>query len=120
MQRNRQPQREEEPAVTFELEEAPRSQSRGQMGVFGAAAVAGAGLVSSAAAAEQGDSLDVFDLLHDAADQSGDVPVTSFEELTAAESHSAFPPIEFANITALDVDAGVDGFAGTESMFGLR
>jgi hypothetical protein len=118
MQRDRQPARGDEPAVTFELEEAPRVQRRGQMGVAGAVGVAGAGLVSSAAMSEQGDSLDVFNLLGDVEEQSGEVPVTSFDDLTVAEPDSAFPPIEFADTTGLDVDAGVDGFDGTESMFG--
>ena len=117
MQRKRQPDRDEEPAVTFELDEAPRVQGRGQMGVAGAVSVAGAGLVSSAAA-DLEDSLDVFDHLDAGAGQSEGVPVTSFQELTATETDPEFPRIDFASPAESETDAGFDPLAGSESAFG--
>ena len=117
MQRKRQRERDQEPAVTFELDEAPRAQRRGQMGAVGALSVAGAGLVSSAAA-DLDDSLDVFDQLDDAAGQAEDVPVTSFQELTATAIDPEFPRIDFASTAELEADIGVDPLDASESTFG--
>lgn len=112
MQGKGRPERNDEPAVTFELEETPRKKRSSQTGVAaGAAAVAGAGLVSSAAASEPDESLDVFDQIDDAEDESGDVPVTSFQDLTAAGVDPEFPPIDFAATNE-------DGVAGDETTFG--
>ena len=97
MQRKRQPECEDEPEVTFELEEAPRAQRGGRAGVAGAAAIAGAGLVSSASAADSEDSLDVFDQPDDPVDPAGDVPVTSFQSLAEGEPDPEFPPIDFGS-----------------------
>lgn len=111
MQGRGRPKRDDEPAVTFELEETPRSSHGRRPGVAaGAAAAAGAGLVSSAAASQPDDSLDVFDQLDESDIESGGVPVTSFQELAEAGADSEFPPIEF---TTTDDDA-----AGTETTHG--
>ncbi len=90
------PARDDEPAVTFELEETPRQARGNQAGVAaGAATVAGAGLVSSAAASVPGESLDVFDQLDTPDIGDGGVPVTSFADLVD-DADAEFPPIDFA------------------------
>jgi hypothetical protein len=105
MQRKRQAECGDEPAVTFELEEAPRAQRGGRAGAAGAAAMAGVGLVSSAAASGSDDSLDVFDQADDATDAGG-VPVTSYQALIEADSDPEFPPIDFAATDASAAAAG--------------
>ncbi|MEZ4520855.1 MAG: hypothetical protein R3A46_04275 [Thermomicrobiales bacterium] len=83
----------DEPAVTFELEETPQDRSRSRLGAAGAAAVTGAGLISSGATPEFGDTLDVFDQAETPDAATGEVPTTSFEELGGEDPE--FPPIDF-------------------------
>lgn len=116
MEHKRHPARADEPEVTFELEETPQSQRRSNAGAAGAAAVAGAGLVSSAASSDVGDSLDVFDQIEDAGEQSGDVPVTSFEALGETEADPEFPVIDFTSTA--EEEAGGDAMFGATSDVG--
>ena len=105
MQDNRRSDRDDEPEVTFELDEAPRSQNRNRIGGIGAAAVAGVGLVSSAAASDFDASIDVFDQLDATNEEPGETPVTSFESLTEASNDPEYPPIDFASSEPLGTDA---------------
>lgn len=95
MQRKRQPDRDDEPAVTFELEESSRTRQRNRLGAAGAAAVAGAGLVAGGATPESPDSLDVFDQKPEPEGQDGAVPITSYLDLGANDGAPEFPPIDF-------------------------
>jgi hypothetical protein len=98
MQRRQRPEPGDEPAVTFELEEAPRGSARDRLGAAGAAAVAGAGLISGGASPEPFDTLDVFDDLPadpDVTAPDAGIPVTSFADLSETASNPAFPPIDF-------------------------
>ncbi|CAN5757249.1 hypothetical protein BH23CHL2_BH23CHL2_06620 [soil metagenome] len=115
MDRKRQPERDDEPAVTFELEEAPRRRTRGRFGVAGGAAVAGAGLISSGASP---DSIDVFDHPDEPGDQQPGVPVTSFLELGADEVDREFPPIDFAAPVAADTADAETAFGASADIGG--
>ena len=95
MQRKRRPKRNDEPAVTFELEESPGAGGRNRLGAAGAAAVAGAGLVAGGATPESPDSLDVFDQPVEPEGQDGAVPVTSYLDLGAPGIDPELPPIDF-------------------------
>ena len=102
MQGKQRQEPDEEPAVTFEFEEAGQPERRSRLGAAGIAAVGGAGLIP--------DSLDVFDQLLDAGDLDTPdaIPTTSFEDLIDAAADPEFPPLAF------DAPAG----AGAEALHG--
>lgn len=89
---------DEEPAVTFEFEEAGQPERRSGLGALGTAAVGGAGLIASGAAPQLPDSLDVFDQRVEAGELNAPeaIPTTSFEELIDAAAEPAFPPLDFS------------------------
>lgn len=118
MQHSKRPKRDDEPEVTFELDEAPRNTTRSRIGASSAAAIAGAGLVSSAAASELDESLDVFDRLDTPSEQSGDTPVTSFQDLTEAAADPEFPPLDFGIDEPLPTDASGATFGATADVGG--
>lgn len=117
MQRKRRPERNDEPAVTFELEESPGSGGRNRLGAVGAAAVAGAGLVAGGATPESPDSLDVFDQPVEPEGQDGAVPVTSYLDLGATAVDPEFPPIDFGAQSAAATGAE-DALFGASSSVG--
>ena len=102
MRHDHKPASGDEPAVTFEINEAPQRQERsGRLGAAGAAAVAGAGLVSGGAASDIPESLDVFEQDPAVGDPDG-IPTTSFNNLGAQPADPAFPPIDFAPVATDD------------------
>lgn len=110
MQGKQRQEPDEEPAVTFEFEEAGQPERRSRLGAAGTAAVGGAGLIASGGAPQNPDSLDVFDQLLDAGDLDTPdaIPTTSFEDLIDAAADPEFPPLAF--------DAPVG--AGAEALHG--